>query len=183
MKARAPASFWAPLTTAMGYLRDDVQCRWDLNDPYRIAERRGHVGRVDDAGIGFAQLDLRGDLPDVRLLRDEVRQHAFRKIRAKGGILAHLLQCLSGIIAHRDLFVGEDELEVGFGQILQRLNTGRVLGGNDHHQYIAREDLWLTSNGPIFLRPSHSRLVRRGEDIGARALRQLGPQASVSPRN
>ena len=68
-----------------GIFGDGVQCRWDLDDPYRVAKDSGYVGGVDDAGIGFTQLDLRSDLPDVRLLRDEVGQDAFRKFGPKAG--------------------------------------------------------------------------------------------------
>ena len=117
-----------------GILGDDVHFRWDLDNHHRVTNDRGYVCGVYNAGIGFTQLDFRGDLPDVRFLGNEVCQNAFRKISAKGGILAHLLQCLSGIIAYRDLFIGENELDVGFGQILQSPNTRWVLGRNDHNQ-------------------------------------------------
>ncbi len=159
-----------------GIFGDDVEFRWNLDDPYRGAKGRGHIGGIDDAGIGFTQLDLRGDLLDIRLLRDEVGQNAFGKVSAKGGILTHLLQGLAGIIAHRDIFVGQDQFDVGFGQILQRVNARGFLAGTTTTSRLRAKICGSPLMRPIFLRPSHIRLVSRGEDIGACALRQLRPQ-------
>ena len=73
--ARAAALFWLADDDRDAVLHLRLRPRREPQDLH-LARNRPRVGRVDEAGVGLAERDLREHLAHVRLAADDVLQHA-----------------------------------------------------------------------------------------------------------
>ena len=80
----------------------------------------------------------------------------------------------AGILMRRDFRRGQYQFDSRLGQILQRDETGGVIGGEDHNQPVADKDLGRAVRDATGVDYGlHLALIGRGKEVAGRTLGQL----------
>ena len=175
MNASPPAAL-LPLATAIGYVAIVCSGSGTGDLLQLVAHLRRDVGGVDDARVGFAELHLGHDLAHVVFPRDDVAFDLGLEVGAVGRVGNGLVQHRGRVLADRHTRLGGDELHAVVGEVFHGRDLGRVVLGGDQDQAVAGEDLIGAGDGVGLPGVVHLRLVGAGEDVGARALFELGAQ-------
>ena len=163
----------ASAVTAIGIRGDDVVRVGDLDLRDVRRDIFGDVGHVDDAGVGFTELDLRDHGLHVGFFRDEVREHRLGEVRAVCRIGGELVERLAGVAPDRHVRSSEHQPQAVLREILRCVHGARIVRGHDDDEVVAHERLARIDDELLFQRCVHVGLSCRSEDVGAGALLEL----------
>ena len=97
------------------------------------------VGAVDEAGVGFAELELGGYLTDVGFEGDDVLEDGVVETGLAGGRGVEVKH-LAGVGAGGDGLGGHDDATTGLCQILDAGYAGGVADGYGQHEGVGSDD-------------------------------------------
>ena len=93
------------------------------------------VGAVDEAGVGFAEFELGGDLADVGFEGDDALEDGVGEAGLAGGVGVEG-EHLAGVGAGGDGLGGHDEAAVGLGEVVEAGDAGGVGGGDGEDEVV-----------------------------------------------
>ena len=97
------------------------------------------IGAVDEAGVGFTEFQLGGDLADVGFERNRVIEDRFEKSGLAGGLGVEG-EHLAGVGAGGDGFGGHDDTAIGLGEVVEASDLGKVGGGDGEDELVGGDD-------------------------------------------
>src|SRR6266508_843823 len=152
---------------------DDVHVVGDGDLPHAGRDVGGDIGPVDDAGVGLTQEHLLDDSLHVLLVRHEVGQCPLLDARVR--------QDSPRVITRGSPDGGQDQLDAGPSQVVERSDMGRVIRRDDDRQLVPGELDLVRDPGAV--RPDLVHVFRAGrsEDVGWPAFQDLGGQPVRRP--
>ena len=108
-------------------------------DDLQAAGRGEDIGAVDEAGVGFGEFELGGDLADVGFEGDDALEDGIGEagLAGGGGVEG---EHLAGVGAGGDGLGGHDDAAVGLGEVLEARDAGGVGGGDGQDEVVGGDD-------------------------------------------
>ena len=137
-------------------------------DDLQAASGRKHIGAIDETGVGFTEFQLRRDLADVGLKRNDAPQNGVGKSRV-ASIGRMESKHLAGVGAGRDGFRSHDDTAAGLREILEAVYVGWVAGGDGKDQLVGGDNRLRRSEEAAAVQGVQVIVVCGDEQIGLSA--------------